>query len=45
MAQDGNRYKLELMDLKSADAGTYTVKLENSIGDISKSTQLNISST
>ncbi|XP_065224779.1 obscurin-like isoform X6 [Planococcus citri] len=43
MTEDGDKYKLEISDLKSIDAGVYSVKLENSIGETSQEAKLIIS--
>lgn len=44
MTEDGDKYKLEIFDLKSCDGGEYMVKLENSIGEITQKARLNVSS-
>lgn len=44
MTEDGDKYKLEISDLKSIDAGVYSVKLENSIGEVSQQAKLLVSS-
>lgn len=44
MTEDGDKYKLEIFDLKACDGGEYLVKLENGIGETSQQARLNVSS-
>ncbi len=44
MSEDGDEYKLEILDLKACDSGTYTAKLINRVGEVAKQAKLTASS-
>lgn len=44
MSEDGDKYKLEIVDLKACDGGVYEAKLTNRIGEASKQATLIVSS-
>lgn len=44
MTENGDKYKLQILDLKVCDGGVYTAKLVNSVGDTSEQTKLIVSS-
>lgn len=43
MSEDGDKYKLDIVDAKVADEGEYKVKLVNSLGEDMKSAKLSVS--
>lgn len=45
MTEEKDIYKIEIIDLKKTDAGEYTAKLINKVGEATKVARLNISGT
>lgn len=44
MSENGDRYKLQICDLKAIDAGVYSAKLINCVGETSKEAKLIVQS-
>jgi len=44
MSENGDKYKLQICDLKAGDAGVYSAKLVNSVGETSKEAKLIVQS-
>lgn len=44
ISEDGDTYKLELLDLQTTDSGSYSFKVTNELGEKSKEAKLNVES-
>lgn len=44
MSEDGDKYKIKICDLKASDAGVYSAKLVNCVGEASKEAKLIVQS-
>ena len=44
MTEEGDKYKIEIVDLRACDGGVYKAQLTNSVGEASKEATLVVSS-